>query len=326
MSEKGHEFMVTARKKEVSQVLLNSYKIPFTDRGSGSNSILGKLLYLPKANMLLYKHAKKFRPDLFLSFASPYAAQVSSILKIPHIALDDTEHARLGQIMYRPFTEIILSPNCYRGKIARNQQLFNGYMELSYLHPKYFKPDQSIRKLLGVSEDEKFVLLRFVSWQATHDAGHSGISLKNKRRAVEEFSKYAKVFISSETELPDDLEQYRISIPPVRMHDVLSFATLFFGESATMASESAVLGTPAIYLDNDGRGYTDDLEKSYGLVHNFTESPNDQKESIEIGLLLLKDELLAKKSSLQRTRLLKDKIDVTDFLVNFVKEYMSAKD
>lgn len=326
MSEKGHEFLITARKKEVSHDLLQSYGIPFVDRGTGSNSMSGKLGYLPKANWILLKQALRFKPDLLMSFSSPYAAQVSSLLRKPHIAFDDTEHARLGRMMYRPFTDVVLSPDSYKGDISKKQKLFNGYMELLYLHPNHFTPDESVLELLGVGEGEKFVLLRFVSWQATHDAGHSGVSLENKRKAVEEFSKYARVFISSEAELPEDLEPYKISIPPAKMHDVLNYASLFYGESATMASESAVLGTPAIYLDNDGRGYTDDLEKRYGLVHNFSESTADQQKSIEKGIGLLQNDELAEKASQQRNKLLDEKIDVTDYLINYVEEYMQARE
>lgn len=319
MSEKGHEFLITARKKEVSHELLNSYGIPFIDRGTGSNSMAGKFGYLPKANWILFKQALRFKPDLFMSFSSPYAAQVSSLLRKPHIAFDDTEHARLGRMLYRPFTDVVLSPKSYKGEISKNQTLFNGYMELLYLHPNHFTPDESVLKLLGVNEEEKFVLLRFVSWQATHDAGHSGVSLENKRKVIQEFSNHARVFISSEAELPEDLKPYQISIPPDRMHDVLNYATLFFGESATMASESAVLGTPAIYLDNDGRGYTDDLEKSYGLVNNFTESNEDQERAIRKGVELLQNPNLKQETMIKRNMMLEEKIDVTQYLIEFIE-------
>jgi uncharacterized protein len=322
MSQKGYEFLITARQKEVSHILLESYNIPYVDRGTGSNTSLGKILYLPKANALLLKHALKFKPDLFLSFSSPYAAQVSSILRKPHIAFDDTEHARLGRMMYRPFTDLVLSPQSYKGEISPKQTLFNGYMELCYLHPNHFEPDPTILQLLGVDEDEPYVVLRFVSWNATHDSGHSGISMENKRVAVKEFSKHGRVFISSEENLPEDLQPYQISIPPAKMHDVLNYATLFFGESATMASESAVLGTPAIYLDNEGRGYTDDLEKSYGLVHNFTESPEDQEKAIKKGIDLLQETNLKEISKNKREKLLSEKIDVTEYLINTVTSFM----
>ncbi|MDI6401688.1 DUF354 domain-containing protein [Balneolaceae bacterium ANBcel3] len=320
MSQQGHEFLIIARDKEISQQLLDSYEIPYLSRGKGRKSTFGKLVYLLKANMLLLKNALSFKPDLFLSFSSPYAAQVSSILRKPHIAFDDTEHARLGRMMYRPFTDLVLSPESYKGKLSQKQTLFKGYMELCYLHPNYFKPDPTVLQMLGVEEGERYIVLRFVSWNATHDSGHSGISLENKRVTVKEFSKYGRVFISSEEQLPKELQPYRISIPPDKMHDVLNYATLFFGESATMASESAVLGTPAIYLDNEGRGYTDDLERSYGLVHNFTESPQDQEKAIQKGIDLLQNRNIKLESMANRKRLLEEKIDVTDFLIKKVEE------
>ena len=325
MSQKGHEFMVTARDKEVSYKLLNAYHIPYEKRGKGSQSFAGKLAYLPKANSILYKKAKQFNPDLFLSFSSPYAAQVSALLGKPHIAFDDTEHARLGRWMYRPFTDVVLSPSSYKGVVSKKQVLFDGYLELCYLHPNRYTPDDSVFELLNTKKGKPYVLLRFVSWQATHDAGHSGITLENKRKAVKEFSEYATVFISSEEELPSDLQEYQISIPPEKMHDVLNHATLFYGESATMASESAVLGTPAIYLDDDGRGYTDDLEKNYGLVYNFTESPEDQALSIQKGLELLQMQNSKEIFSKKREKMLSEKIDVTQFLIDFVEEYMAGR-
>lgn len=70
---------------------------------------------------------------------------------------------------------------------------------------------------------------------------------------------------------------------------------------------------------------SDDLEKSYSLVHNFTESPADQQKAIEKGIVLLQDNQLHKKTMQQRNRLLEEKIDVTRFLVDFVEEYMEGK-
>jgi predicted glycosyltransferase len=318
MTKKGHEFLITARKKEVSHELLKSYGIPFFDRGSGSNSMIGKFGYLPKANWLLFKQALKFKPDLFMSFSSPYAAQVSSLFRKPHIAFDDTEHAWLGRLMYRPFTDLVLSPDSYNGTISKKQKLFNGYMELLYLHPNHFTPDETILDLLSVKKGEKYVLLRFVSWKATHDAGHNGMSLDNKRKAVQEFSKYAKVFISSEAELPEDLESYRITIPPAKMHDLLNYSLLFFGESGTMASESAMLGTHAIFLNDSTLGYLDDLEKRYDLINNFTESIEDQERAIRKGVELLQDPNLKQQTLVKRYRMLEEKIDVTNFLVEYL--------
>ena len=89
---------------------------------------------------------------------------------------------------------------------------------------------------------------------------------------------YSKYFRLSE--LPSDLEPYRIHIPIQRMHDVQAAAALFVGESATMASESVVLGTPAIYIDEVGRGYTDE-EARHSLLWMFRPVANRNSLIIE---------------------------------------------
>jgi predicted glycosyltransferase len=115
------------------------------------------------------------------------------------------------------------------------------------------------------------------------------MNVNNKIKAVEEISKYAKVFISSEEELPQKLKKYKLNLPSEKINDLLYFASLTFGDSSTIASESAVLGTPAIFIDNVGRGYTEEEEKKYGLVYNFSESKVDQKLSIKKAVKLLTD-------------------------------------
>jgi hypothetical protein len=142
-----------------------------------------------------------------------------------------------------------------------------------------------------------------------------------KNKAVKELSKYAKVFISSEGELPDDLKKYQIKIPPEKMHDALTFATLLYGESSTMASECACLGTPAIFHDNKGRGYTDEEGEKYGLVFNYSESIEDQNKSLKKAIELLNATNLKQEFQTRRKKMLADKIDVTAFMVWFIENY-----
>ena len=81
------------------------------------------------------------------------------------------------------------------------------------------------------------------------------------------------------------------------------------------------LGTPAIYLDNVGRGYTDEQEKKYGLVFNYTESLEDQEKSIQKGIELLQTPNLKQKFQTRRQKMLSEKIDVTAFMVWFIENY-----
>lgn len=321
MRSKGHHFFITSRDKEMSHYLLKKENISFVNRGKGYNSVIGKIYYMFKADLFILKNALRFRPDIFIGFASFYTAQVSSILRKPSIVLDDTENGKFQQLCYRPFADYILSPTTFSKSFGKKHLKFNSYLELSYLHPNYFEPNFEKLKDLNLKEGEKFIICRFVSWNANHDFGHTGISIANKIKAVKEFSKFGKVFISSETELPDQLKKYKIKLSPENIHHALYYSSLLYGESATMASECAVLGTPSIYIDNEGRGYTDEQEVKYKLVYNFNESNDDQIRSIKKGIEILESKDSEAIYSCRRSDLLSDKIDFTNFLTSFIENF-----
>ena len=116
---------------------------------------------------------------------------------------------------------------------------------------------------IGLSENDKFFILRFVSWDATHDIGHKGISLENKRKLIDILKIHGKVIITSEKTLDEEFEKYRMSVSPTKMHDLLFYASLYIGEGGTMASECVVIGTPAIYINSLNMGYL--MEEKLGL-------------------------------------------------------------
>jgi predicted glycosyltransferase len=60
----------------------------------------------------------------------------------------------------------------------------------------------------------------------------------------------------------------RLRVAPERLHDVLAYASVCIGESATLAAEAAVLGVPAVYVADSPRGYLSELEHRWHLVQN----------------------------------------------------------
>lgn len=322
MINKGHQILFTCREKEFEIDLLKQGGFDYISFGKKFKSTFGKVLGLIKFNYLEFSAALKFKPDVFISHGSPYAAQVAWLLRKPHISLEDTfnfEQIRL----YKPFTEAILTSTYNHPDLGKNNFHYSGYHELAYLHPNQFVPDESVLNELGVKSGDKYVIVRFVSWNATHDIGHKGMSLKNKILAIEKISQFAKVFISSESKLPAELEKYKFPLQAHRMHHAISFASMVYGESATMATEGAVLGVPGIYLDNTSRYYTKEIEKDYGLIVNYSESEADQSLSIQKAIEILqkpKSEWIEK-----RKKLVLDKIDVTKFLIWFVESYPESK-
>tara|TARA_Y100001935_G_C17306684_1_gene512752 strand:- start:1216 stop:2289 length:1074 start_codon:yes stop_codon:yes gene_type:complete len=317
MIGKGHSFLIIARDKEVAHQLLDSYSIDYKSRGSGRKNYFSKIIYMIWVDILLLRLAFKFKPDIFLSFASPYAAQTSWLYRKPHISLTDTEHAKIGNLAFIPFSKVVLTPESFLIDLGKKHIKFNSYMELSYLHPKYYKPNPQVLKILGLSQNEKFVLLRFVSWSASHDVGQSGLDDRTKIELIEKIKKYAKVFISSESVLPKKFQKYKINISPHQMHDVLSYASLYIGEGATMASECAVLGTPAIYINSLEVGYCSEQEKHYGLLYGFRNSKGVSEKALE----LINTKNLKELHKLRCGNMIDEKIDLTAFLIWFIENY-----
>jgi hypothetical protein len=320
LKQKGHEIHVVYREREHIQDLCRAFGIKGTNRGPGSAGLLGKFFYLLKTDFQLYKLAFKIKPDLLLSFASPYLANLALLAKIPMIVFDDTEQNRLVQRIYSSCSAAIVVPACFKKNLSQRQIDFDGYFELAYLSPRYFKPESAILKELGLTAGEKFVLLRFVSWQAVHDISHRGLSLEEKQELVAAFSGLARVFISAEGELPDGLEPLRLKTPPELIHQVMANAALVFSEGATMAAEAAVLGVPSIYCSDLRPGYITDLEKRHGLLSAF--SRNDFKNALEKGLEVLQNNGDFQKSLEQkRDVMLEQSIDVTAFMTWFIDQF-----
>lgn len=189
--------------------------------------------------------------------------------------------------------------------------------------------------MLGIESHTRFAIVRFVKWDAWHDTQLvGGFTLDQKRTLIRRLQQHMRVFISSESELPADLEPYRIHIPIEQMHHVQAAAALFVGESATMASESVCLGTPAIYIDQVGRGYTDE-EAREGLLWMFR--PVKDRSALQeseptwisggVEECIDKAEELASPSfdreayASRHQSWLSTKIDCTAFLTWFIEQY-----
>lgn len=317
MQKKGHSFLITARDKEVTHDLLNKFKLPFVNRGKGGNGLVAKLLYMPRAVNLLLSISRKFKPDLFLSFASPYAAQAAYLLGKHHITITDTEHARIERLFYIPFSKVLITPSSFMGSLGTKQVRVPAFVEFLYLHRKRFIPNSEIRKDLGLNLEDKFLLLRFISWSASHDIGQKGIPDAEKIKLVSKFQQlgYA-VKISAEGQLSEELQPFQLKTESNRIHDVVAEADLFIGESGTMATEACLLGTPAFLVNSlDAGVFREEVQR--GLLWHF-KSGEDISDKI---LSIISEPTFKAKHQVAVEKLHAEKIDFTEFLVRFFEHY-----
>ncbi|WP_132059385.1 DUF354 domain-containing protein [Halorussus amylolyticus] len=317
LSAAGYRIYVFAREKEMAVELLKAYDIPHMVLSGDHTSKGGLIKSWLTFEYNLLRQVRALDPDLMVAEVGVATSQVSAILGVDSLVFVDAEHATLQNRLAFPFADRICTSRCFWDEIGSKQVRYDGYQELAYLHPDRFDPDPAVLDEAGLSEDDTFVVLRAVGWNAAHDIGGSGFD--GLEAVVSDLeSTGAEVVITSEEPLPDHLEPYRVSVASHRMHDLMYYADLYVGESPTMATESAVLGTPAIYVSTIRMGYTEDIEERYGLLFNYS-GEDRQMRALSKAKAILTDsdpEEWAEK----RRRLLADNRDTTDVIVEQVRE------
>ena len=313
LEKRGHSVFVSARDKDVTIELLNNYKIKYYNRGKGKNTLIGKVIYLLKTNYVLFKKAKSFNPDLFISFASPYAAQISFMMRKHHIAFTDTEHAKLGIASFLPFSDAVLTPAAYEGDLGKKHIRFNGYMEQCYMDKNILSKPIIDTKLIV---HQKSVLIRLVSWNASHDIGQSGFFIEDLESLINSIKDSVNIFISSEGEIPKKFIKHKLPINPSDIHNFLNFIDLFIGEGATMASECAMIGTPAIYVNTLTAGTIKEQVKC-GLIYRFSSSKGVLSKALDI--LSQKD--IKTKYRSKSDDFINEQINLNKFIYWFITNY-----
>ncbi|WP_440771931.1 DUF354 domain-containing protein [Natronorubrum sp. DTA28] len=315
LEEDGHEVLVLSREKDVTIQLLDGDGIdhlPISRIGTRKLSLLSEWL---AREVRTIRMVKRFDPDVALCVMSPATAHAGRLLDCPVIAFNDSEPVKLASSVTLPFVDRLCTPTNFSIDHGDKHRTYDGYHELAYLHPDRFSPDPDSLRAFGVEPDEPYTVVRFVSWGAHHDVGQRGLSSEAKRELVSALDEYGTVYISSERPLPEEFDSYRLPIPPERMHDLLYYADLYVGDSQTMATEAAVLGTPAV-RSNTFAGEADmsnflELEDEYGLLY----SRSDADETIELVRDLLELPDLQETWSAKRARLVEEKIDVTEYML-----------
>ena len=306
----GHDVLVTAREKDVTGQLLDALGIEhecISRMGRG----LGRMAWeLAVRNWRLWLIARRFRPDVMMARIGISIGMVGRVLNVPRVIIEDTEHARLQLALSIPFATRICTGAGYLKDFGERQVRFRGPPVLAYLAPKYYTPDPAPLRRAGVDPDRPYIVLRVVSWAAAHDAGYQGLTDADIAAMVSRLSRFARVYISSERPLPSGLSAHQSRVGVAHMHDLLAFASLFVGESPTMAAEAAVLGTPSVLCYPLRTGYVLALEKEYQLLRNC----DRLAEGIEIAEELLCQPDLRETWKRHRSRMLSESDDVTEFL------------
>lgn len=347
--EHGNSVYVLIKTKDILEELLQNSKISYYNIlpiAHRSNK-LGILWDMFVRDWKMLRFSRKHKIDL-LTGSTPEVAHVSKLLGLNSVNTgeDDADVVPLFGKIAGPFLKCLLVPDvCNVGICEYNAVHYPSYHELAYLHPNHFTADQSVVEGYGIDTSKPYFILRFASLNAHHDDGIRGINTEIAQRLIDILSPHGQIYITSERELEPQFEPYRIRINPLDMHHVMAFASLYIGDSQTMAAEAGVLGTPFVrFNDFVGRiGYLRELEDVYQLGYGIHATPLSEDSTIRRAdgslqpsgtqalydavetLVAMPAEERRALYAERRERMLSEKIDYAKFLTWFIENYPGSQ-
>lgn len=321
LDNRGADVTVLSREKEVTTDLLDAYGIEHTPLSTNEGRLSGfpglAAEWGPRT-IRVFRALRAADPDVVVSHVNPPAVYASRLVGATSIVFTDVEVSPVVSTVTYPMADIICTPENFGHDIGANQRRYNGFHELAYLHPDRFDPNPQRLAAHGVDTDSPYSVLRFVGWDAYHDVGQAGISPATKRALIERLREQGPVYITSESTLPSDLQQYQLPVPPHLAHDLLAAANLYVGDSQAMAAKAAVLGTPALRLNSfvgdDDMSKFVELEEKYGLLFSMNDEDRLVKRADALGR---SDHAEWRR---KRDALIADKIDVTGFMLDTIAD------
>ena len=232
----GHQVRFTGRDKDILLELADNLGERVQACGKARKGLVRLGMEYFRRFPVLMAIIASWKPDMVLAAGDgAFIAAPARLFRVPFFIFYDTEHATIANRISYPLATEIYVPDCYNRPTRRSHVRYPGYHTLAYLHPNRFQPDSSVLDEVGVAPGETYSVVRYVSWGAGHDLGLRGFSPALRVQAVLALAAHGRVFVSCEGELDRELELYRLRLPVHRLHHLLAYAALTFGESATMA-------------------------------------------------------------------------------------------
>lgn len=323
----GHSVVVTAKDVQIIKQLLEHYGIPYINLGRKGTGLVGKMLKQLTFNFKLWHIAVTHHIDIATG-TSLTIPIVSRFCRMKSINMDDDDdEVQMQSVCFsHPFSNVRLTPMALQGhRRSKHAVFYNGTHELAYLHPNRFQPDPNVLAHAGLQPGERFFVLRLVAFAAYHDGGEHGLSTAQLHNLIDQLKPHGRIIISSEKPLHGDFEQYRLPVPPWEIHSLMSYSSLFVGDSQTMTSEAAVLGVPSFKCNTfAGRlSVPNMLENRYGLCYAYTPDRFGEMLNHIQQLLARKPEKLKNEWQAKRQQMLEEMIDPTEFFVNYIEKFVS---
>ncbi len=318
LKNKGHVVDVVINTKDILEDLVKEEGWEYTNIFPKSRKIKGVHVYIAAVISIfltvhrLWKFTRGKKYNVFVGDLLSILGRIKGVTAF--YPTDDVLAAVPEQAIFFKTVDYIVAPVVTDiGKYKTKKIAYKGYKALAHLHPNHFSPDETI--LSKELQGKPFFLIRCTGFAATHDIGKSGISNIVLDQLITILEPHGQVRITSERELPDNLKKYSLKIRKNDITHYINYAQIFIGDSTTMCTEAAVLGTPAVEFDEYFYEIEQmlEIEREYQLIHCFrTHQTNEFLNKVK-ELVSLKD--LKTIYQERRKKLLNNTIDVSAFLI-----------
>lgn len=312
LRENGHNVTITTRAKDITNQLLDHYGLNYLCLSAPQKKLSGMFLELAKRDYEILKlhRRRKFELAFGTSVSIAHLSALSRVRSFNFNEDDDDVVPFYTKITY-PFATKIVNPTCINYKKWRNKRIFyNSYHELAYLHPNNFTPDKGVLAKYHLQENQ-YVVVRFSALIAHHDINARGIP-------KELWEQIQQVLLNHQITIITSIENDKThQIAPWDMHHVLAFAKMLISDSQTMTIEAAVLGIPSIRINTFiGKSTViAELENIYHLSYGFL--PVQEYVILKTVEEILHNSVSDDTWGERRERLLRDKIDFTQWIITF---------
>jgi len=220
--------------------------VPFVLIGQHRKTLFGKMADMVERDIAFLKYLSKIKFDAGTGFGSINMAHITRFFGKPSILFGDDIEYKLGHYLGHSLATRDVRPKCVPA-YGKNLLKYDGFKELAYLHPNHFKPNKKALEPYNLDPYE-YVFIREVS----------NASLNYRRAEMGKLSKVLdylkemnlKILLSIENKsLINIFKDHCIILkePVEDIHSLLSFAHFTISSGDSMARESCLVGTPAIY-------------------------------------------------------------------------------
>ena len=325
LKKDGHQVDIIITGRDILEELVINEGWEYTKIFSNGRKIdwlhiwlsAGIFIILTILKLLQLTWRKKY--DLFIT--DDCLTFVGRIKGVPSVFVTDDDLSAVPESsILMSSANYILAPDiCELGKYNKKKWGYYGYKSIFHLHPNRFQLDES--KIDKNVVNKEYFFIRTVSATSTHDVGKRGIGDDLLRKIIQVLEPHGQIILNSERGLPEDLQKHVLDFHKNDVAHYVAKAKIFISDSTTMCAEAAVMGVPAIEIDDwfsDFKQYNE-LNEKYQLLFGFG------VESFEVIQLkieeLLNDPQLKETYKSRQEVMLTEKIDASAFLIWMTKNY-----